>query len=140
MNGPRKANPDDPRAWIEYAASDLRAAEHTVKTLEPCPYWIVAYHAQQCAEKALKAYLIWKRLPYPHTHDLRLLLDQCQAAGGQAWTELHREVERIGPMGVLARYPSLIRTVTQDEAEWAVAAAGRLLEAVKNEARLNQPD
>jgi len=137
MTEPRRADGSDPRAWIAYAEADLSIADLVLRTMSPCPYWMAAYHAQQCAEKALKAYLIWRHTAYPHTHDLRLLLDECDEAGGGDWTAKHREVEKIGPMGVLARYPSLIRTVTKEESEWAIGAAGRLLNTVKLETGLH---
>src|SRR5438477_11009488 len=135
MTGPPRDSAD-PAAWMEYATSDLGATGHLLGTLEPCPFWLVAYLAQQCAEKALKGYLIWKRVPHPMTHDLRYLLDKCKEAGGAAWTERHREVEGIGPMALSARYPSLIRTVRADEADGAVKTARRLLETIRIETGL----
>ncbi|MHB1845094.1 MAG: HEPN domain-containing protein [Deltaproteobacteria bacterium] len=38
------------------------------------------FHAQQVAEKALKAWLSGLGQPYPKTHDLKLLLDLLEAA------------------------------------------------------------
>jgi HEPN domain-containing protein len=38
---------------------------------------IVAFHCQQAAEKALKAYLAWRNQPFRRTHDLRELVEQC---------------------------------------------------------------
>jgi len=36
---------------------------------------IVCFHCQQCAEKYLKALLVYLGVHFPNTHDLRLLLD-----------------------------------------------------------------
>ncbi|HEC02797.1 MAG TPA: HEPN domain-containing protein [Phycisphaerales bacterium] len=36
---------------------------------------IVCFHCQQCAEKYLKALLVYLGVHFPKTHDLRLLLD-----------------------------------------------------------------
>jgi len=42
--------------WMSYADDDLRLAKNTLETMkEKCPYRLVAYHAQQCVEKYLKA-------------------------------------------------------------------------------------
>jgi HEPN domain-containing protein len=38
------------REWISYADYDLHLAEHTLATLDDCPYHLVAYHAQQCVK------------------------------------------------------------------------------------------
>ena len=48
--------------WVEKAEHDLRNAEHTLTLQEDCPFDTVCYHAQQCAEKYLKAFLISKSL------------------------------------------------------------------------------
>ena len=46
------------RTWVEMAEADLRNAEHTLTLEEHCPFNTVCFHAQQCAEKYLKAFLI----------------------------------------------------------------------------------
>ena len=51
---------DDFRAWIKKAESDLKTAEHTLTLKENCPFDTVCFHAQQCAEKYLKALLVYK--------------------------------------------------------------------------------
>lgn len=42
---------------------------------------VVGFHAQQAAEKALKAVLAASGDDFPWTHDLRHLMDRLQAAG-----------------------------------------------------------
>ena len=44
------------RQWLAYADEDLRLAQHglTISITSP-PYRLIAYHAQQCDEKCLKA-------------------------------------------------------------------------------------
>jgi hypothetical protein len=39
------------RQWIERAEEDLRLANHAMTMKTSVPYRLVAYHAQQCAEK-----------------------------------------------------------------------------------------
>ena len=63
------------RLWLEYADEDLRLAIHGMKILEPCPFRLVAYHAQQCVEKLLKAYLIYQGVDFPYTHNISALLE-----------------------------------------------------------------
>ena len=55
------------------AAHDLRAAEIGIENEAPLD--TVAFHLQQCAEKLIKAFLNWKQVQYPKTHDLGALLD-----------------------------------------------------------------
>jgi len=54
------------KEWISYADDDLRLAEHTLKMIDDCPYNLVAYHAQQCVEKYLKAWLIYSGIDFPY--------------------------------------------------------------------------
>ena len=70
--------------WVEKAEHDLRNAEHTLTLQEDCPFDTVCYHAQQCAEKYLKAFLISKSQDFPRTHDLRLLLQLALAVSALA--------------------------------------------------------
>lgn len=46
------------RQWIEKAENDYRNFQNTLKMGEDCPYDTVCFHAQQCAEKYLKARLV----------------------------------------------------------------------------------
>lgn len=127
MSEPRDSR--EPSDWLRHARADLAAAEHVLQTLEPCPYWIVTYHAQQCAEKALKAYLISREHEYHYTHDLRLLMDSCEKCGAD-WIARIRSAEKIMPFSVVARYPSTTRTVSNDDADLAVSLAHDVLNKV----------
>ena len=59
------------RQWIERAEEDLRLANHAMTMKTAVPYRLVAYHAQQCAEKCLKAYLVAGMTDFPYTHQCR---------------------------------------------------------------------
>lgn len=67
---------EDTRAWLTKAALDLRAGEGDL-TLEPPIPEDAMFHAQQAAEKVLKAFLAWYDEPFRKTHDLRELGRQC---------------------------------------------------------------
>ena len=61
------------RRWVRFAREDLGTAEKLLAIPNPV-YRHVCWHAQQAAEKALKAALIANRIDFPRTHDLELLL------------------------------------------------------------------
>jgi HEPN domain-containing protein len=61
--------------WTEKAEHDFMAAEHAMKLVGEGLTDIVCFHSQQCAEKYLKALLLYQGAAFPRTHDLRLLLD-----------------------------------------------------------------
>jgi HEPN domain-containing protein len=54
--------------WLEYGDEDLRLARHGLTLTSGVPYRLIAYHAQQCAEKYLKAFLVCHRIDFPYTH------------------------------------------------------------------------
>jgi HEPN domain-containing protein len=65
------------REWLERA--DLESPPRRARTSDPTAAGGAAYHAQQAAEKALKAFLAAHNIPFPLTHNLTVLLPLCQA-------------------------------------------------------------
>ena len=62
------------REWIVKADHDLTAAAQILKLGKAAPTDTVCFHAQQCVEKYLKAILVYRNLPFPRSHDLRVLM------------------------------------------------------------------
>jgi HEPN domain-containing protein len=94
---------EDTRDWLVKAARDLRAADVLLASAEPLSD-AAAFHAQQAAEKSLKAFLHWHDVPFRKTHELEEL--------GRACTELDSTlgevVERVldlTPFAWRFRYP-----------------------------------
>ena len=93
--------PDDPREWLARAHSDLIIAEaHLpgVRIEDLC------YHAQQAAEKAIKAVLLAQSGGFPYIHDLAELLNQVQQAGLEVPDEV-LDAAVLTPYAVEGRYP-----------------------------------
>ena len=59
------------REWIAKAENDLKTAVHTLTMGQDCPTDTVGFHAQQCVEKYLKAFLVSEATPFPKTHNIR---------------------------------------------------------------------
>ena len=59
--------------WLLIAQEDLDSAKHLFSR----EFTTTLFHAQQCAEKALKAYLSFKNKPIIKTHDLIKLVNSC---------------------------------------------------------------
>jgi HEPN domain-containing protein len=62
------------REWIIKAENDLKTASHTLKISSGCPTDTICFHAQQCVEKYLKAFLVYKGIDFPRTHDVERLV------------------------------------------------------------------
>ena len=66
--------------WVVKAENDLKNASFTLTMGDDCPTDTVCFHAQQCAEKYIKALLVDKGKPLSKTHNLSILIAQLPAA------------------------------------------------------------
>ncbi len=111
--------PDDPREWLNRARSNLLQAQidqEGVYLEDLC------FHAQQAAEKAIKALLIRRRVEFPYVHDLATLLTLLERADVEVPAEV-REAETLTPFAVFARYPGFDSPVSHEEYRHALAIA-----------------
>lgn len=90
------------------------------------------FHAQQCAEKALKALLLRLDIAFPRTHAIEMLLDLLKAYGLVAPTSVD-EAYRLSQYAMQTRYPGEWEPVTADEAKWAVERAALVLSWVESQ-------
>ncbi|MBS1987904.1 HEPN domain-containing protein [Candidatus Dependentiae bacterium] len=117
------------RDWIIKARGDLRAAQKLVAGDEENDneiLGIVAYHAHQCAEKALKAFLVYQHQKIPKTHDLEGLLEECKKYD-QHLMVLEKYIDYLSPYEMRTRYPDDQFSIDQSEALDAITAAGKVL-------------
>ena len=70
---PAEDGPGSAAAWLRRARSDLQLAR--VARPDEVLFEELCFHAQQAAEKALKAVLIARGIPVPRSHNIRTLLD-----------------------------------------------------------------
>ena len=75
----------DVRDWVVKAEEDYEAARTLVRKRKPNLSNAVCFHAQQCAEKYLKAFLTCHRIAFPKTHDLLDLLELAKRADYDFW-------------------------------------------------------
>jgi HEPN domain-containing protein len=115
--------------WLTYGEEDLRFAAHGFSLSGSPSYRLVAYHAQQCAEKHLKAYLVFHAIDFPHTHNLSRLLELCAERAG--WAEQLREADELTPYAISARYPGEEEEVREEEARRAVEVAALVRQVVR---------
>ncbi|HLB80061.1 MAG TPA: HEPN domain-containing protein [Dongiaceae bacterium] len=109
--------------WAEKAENDLKNAAHTLKMGSDCPTDTVCFHAQQCAEKYVKALLVWRGVDFPKTHDLGALVGLLNRRD--------RPTLDIGEQRKLTRYAMVARypgwgPISIAEARRAVALARRV--------------
>ena len=108
-----------PADWLRYARSDLELAG--INRPEEVLFEELCFHAQQAAEKALKAVLITKGISPPKTHNIRMLLDIISQV-----TIAPREVEDAAGLtdyAVTTRYPGDFEPVGEEEYREALKMA-----------------
>jgi HEPN domain-containing protein len=118
------------RGWIEKAESDLKNARLVLGAAEDCPADTVAFHAQQCAEKYLKALLVFEGIDFPKTHDLDALIGLLP--GTHTIPLSVEEQRRLTSYATVTRYPGDYEPVTLANARRAVALARRVRKYVRS--------
>ena len=111
---------EDTARWLRYAEEDLITAE-TFLSHPHVPPRQACWHAQQSAEKALKAVLIFGQIDFPRTHDLNILRNLVP----ESWhlKTAHPDLSDLTRWAVEARYPEDMREATKADASEAVEQA-----------------
>lgn len=121
------------RRWLAKARTDLALATVVLeRDREDLEGWAAAFHAQQAAEKALKAVLVARNIDPPHVHDLGSLLALMPA--DLRLSLAATEIARLTPFATAARYTEGLDAspdATWEQAEAAVAVAWRVLADVR---------
>jgi HEPN domain-containing protein len=126
---PNDARLKDVQAWLSKAALDLRAAAHEVSAPEEGLWGDVMFHAQQAAEKEMKAFLAWHDVPVRKTHSLEELGRLCVALDATLGT-LADEAAPLTEYAWRFRYPGESDEPVREEAEQALAVARNVYETI----------
>lgn len=115
------------RRWLRYAREDLEAAEALMAQRTFVPRH-VCWLAQQAAEKALKAVLVFLEIDFPRRHDLDALRNLAPA--GWQVKEEHPDLAELTEWAVEARYPGDWSDANEADARSAVEQARAVWESV----------
>jgi HEPN domain-containing protein len=116
--------------WIKKAENDLKTAKDEIATQEPATDTI-CFHAQQCVEKYLKAFLIFHQKHFKKTHNIAKLIELCK--------EIDRDFEEIFEFGaseltdyaVEVRYGEELYFPSKEEAEQAIEIAEKVRKFIR---------
>jgi HEPN domain-containing protein len=117
------------KRWLIKAEHDLIATKVMNASGQPIED-IVCFHAQQCVEKCLKAFLVFKDVHIEKTHDLTRLVGIC----GEKDKEFYRFedlADKLSSYATAPRYPDEWREISSDEAMSAIKDAEEVMEFVK---------
>ncbi|MEP0861528.1 MAG: HEPN domain-containing protein [Ignavibacterium sp.] len=110
--------------WVEIAEEDLNFAKLGFELSSSVSYRIIAFHAQQCAEKYLKAFLVFHKIDFPYTHSITTLIDLCSDID-KSFEQL-RDAEILTSYATANRYPSEYRKLKKSDAQKSIKLAEKV--------------
>lgn len=119
-----RAEPGSPSQWLDFARSDLVLAR-----MKPEPGVLLeslCFHAQQAAEKSVKAVLLQYDVRFPWTHSFHALLGLLPGNCPRPPDE--DGIRDLSGHAVAGRYPAGLEPVTLRQHRRAVAAASAAFE------------
>lgn len=119
--------------WLDFAEADLGSAQYLFDNYYRKPYHIICYHAQQAAEKALKAVIVANGSAggVPKMHDLEFLLNQMKNYANIR-DEFYDYADVLTPYGISVRYPGEV-VITEAKSRIALKYADEIVGWAKEE-------
>lgn len=103
--------------WIDKAEGDWYDAQRSYRARKHPNFDSACFHAQQCAEKYLKARLKEAGIPFSRTHDLAQLL-KLVVSVESSWVVLQQSTDQLNIYSVDFRYPG--KSATKADAKQAI--------------------
>jgi HEPN domain-containing protein len=118
------------KLWLSYAENDLKLAKISLR--EDAVISSAFFLTQQCAEKGLKAFLIFHKKPVRKIHDLIELLKDCIKID-PSFEKIKKEAIGLNPFVVTYRYPdAALPFPDKTTLEICIKEAESVFEFVKN--------
>lgn len=127
---PEHRDPTKPAEWLRRARSNLAKAKADRRIPEVL-YEDLCFDAQQAAEKAIKALLVYRNVLFPKTHDIMDLPTLLHQSGMKVPEEI-RHADFLTGYAVEARYPGMSEEVTAEDYEEALVLAERVVRWVES--------
>ena len=113
--------------WEQKAEGDYAAAQWLLQAAHPI-HDAICFHAQQCIEKYLKAWLQEANIAFPRTHDLEELLDLIVPSTA-AWNSWRYDFLVLTTHAVDFRYPG--KSATANDAHHAMQICETVRQAIR---------
>ena len=110
--------------WVQKAEADFAAAQCLCQAGAAIHQDAICFHAQQCIEKYLKAWMQETGLPIRKSHDLEVLLDLVVPAM-PAWNSWRNDFIVLSTHAVEFRYPGRSASVADVQHSTQISAAVR---------------
>lgn len=116
------------QSWVAKAEEDRLCVANNLAAAR-VPWMVVCFHAQQAAEKYLKAFLVSHGQRIEHTHDLEYLLEQCLKQD-PSLRVLGDDCVALSSYAVDARYPDVLSDDAEKLARAAITMSDRICAAI----------
>lgn len=110
--------------WLLKAKHDLSSSKKLFEGVNPI-YDTAIYHTQQCAEKALKAFLVYQEQEIEKIHDVSKLLKSCSKFD-KSFLELKDDALTLTPYATEFRYPDDCLEPDKEDVEEAIKMAEKI--------------
>ena len=115
--------------WIRRAESDLKIGRDELVTEDPATD-AICFHMQQCAEKYLKAFLIFHGKEIPRTHDIAFLISLCVQIDPEFRQLIEWSAPYLTSYAVEVRYDTVVFP-SVEETQRAVNLAERIRDFIR---------
>jgi HEPN domain-containing protein len=117
--------------WLSFARKDLLSIELLMNRPDEMAN-LIAFQCQQCAEKAIKSYLVFHKKRIPKTHALIELIELVRDVDAVLAQKL-QEHEWLSDYAVATRYPDALKTkITSVNIQKARTAAETVVKLVSD--------
>ena len=114
--------------WVKKAEGDWNSAQREVRARRQPNHDAACFHAQQCVEKYLKAWLQEAGIAFGKIHDLTKLLSLALPTQ-PAWVALRADLMVLTDFAVEYRYPG--NSATKTEAQDAVKRCRKVRSVIR---------
>ncbi len=114
--------------WVNKAEGDFASAGRELRARKDPNYDSACFHAQQCAEKYIKAQLIEVNVPFRRSHDLLMLLNLILPTE-PTWQSIVPQLTVLTTFAVDYRYPGM--TADKAIAKQAYVCCGEVRQLVR---------
>jgi HEPN domain-containing protein len=118
--------------WVQKAEDDYTVAQQVQQAQNPV-HDAICFHAQQCIEKYLKAWLQEANIPFPRTHDLKELLELIVPTI-PIWQTWQADLSGLSEHAVDSRYPG--KFATAEDTTYAMRICDEVRQAVRKQLKL----
>lgn len=119
--------------WLFRANEDIAVIKYLSKSELESYQSTICMHAQQAVEKFLKAFLVYHNIDFPRTHDVDVLLKQCQKIDTK---DFIIDLGSLAVFGLKLRYPDDFYIPDKNETIQNIATALKIKDIIESKIKL----